>query len=43
MSIAASGQLCHTLMPSGNGGEGSDVVGLGGDRVRWSLTSTPDS
>ena len=29
MSIVASGQSCHTLMPSGNRGEGSDVVGLG--------------
>ena len=30
MSIVALGQSCHTLMPSGNGAEGSDVVGLGG-------------
>ena len=29
MSIVASGQSCHTLMPSGNGGEGSDDAGLG--------------
>jgi hypothetical protein len=30
MSIVALGQSCHTLMPSENGGEGSDVVGLDG-------------
>ena len=30
MSIVASGQSRHTSMPSGNGGEGSDVRGLGG-------------
>jgi hypothetical protein len=30
ISIVASGQSCHTLMPSGNEEEGSDVVGSGG-------------
>lgn len=30
MSIVASGQSYHTLMPSRSGGEGSDVMGLGG-------------
>lgn len=33
ISIVASGQACHSLMPSGNGGERSDVVGLGGSEV----------
>jgi hypothetical protein len=33
MSIVALGQLCHTLMPSGNGGEGSDDVGLRGSEL----------